>query len=555
MSTSIAIYDVVVVGAGPGGAYAAWRAKTGAVSGPSPLPSDPAQRRVLLLESSGRIGGRLESIVAPGTQGLVAEFGGMGFTEHDTIFTALVDQVFKLPAFAFPHAGNLAYVRGVRLSLEQRVNPALLPYRLTPDEQNVIQGQLPGPPGYAGPVALVAWAAESAIPGCLAFNAKQWAIAKREVMFDGRHLRDIGFWNFLLMSMSNEALSYVHDMFGHFFEIANWNCAEALPWFLGDGTTTYRTLSAGYDQLPKTLVDAFTAAGGQLMLDTPVVSVTAPPAPATGLLVNLASGSSVLAGQVVLAMPRRALQRIAPGSVVLDAPWAQPLIESVTGQSVMKLFLTFQTPWWTTLTPSITEGSSSTDLPVGQCWYFTATDGGDSLLMASYNDTLATSYWEGLAAGPRFPTQAANPPPRWVEQAASQAMVDEVVRQLALMHGIPIPTPTGAAYMNWSRDPFGGAFDTWNVGVDAAAVEAKMLRPDPTTSLYICGDAYSSDQGWTEGALATAERVMQRYLGVVRRLKGAQTGELLIEALQASPHCEIEIEPHRSAMPVRAVKL
>ena len=39
------------------------------------------------------------------------------------------------------------------------------------------------------------------------------------------------------------------------------------------------------------------------------------------------------------------------------------------------------------------------------------------------------------------------------------------------------------------------------------------------------------------------------------RLKGARTGQLLIEALQASPHREIEVEPRRSAMPVRAVKL
>jgi len=39
------------------------------------------------------------------------------------------------------------------------------------------------------------------------------------------------------------------------------------------------------------------------------------------------------------------------------------------------------------------------------------------------------------------------------------------------------------------------------------------------------------------------------------RLEGARTGELLIEALQASPHREIEIKPRRSAMPVRAVKL
>ena len=41
-----------------------------------------------------------------------------------------------------------------------------------------------------------------------------------------------------------------------------------------------------------------------------------------------------------------------------------------------------------------------------------------------------------------------------------------------------------------------------------------------------------------------------------QRLKGARTGELLVEALHASPHREIEIEPRRSsAMPVRAVKL
>ena len=40
-----------------------------------------------------------------------------------------------------------------------------------------------------------------------------------------------------------------------------------------------------------------------------------------------------------------------------------------------------------------------------------------------------------------------------------------------------------------------------------------------------------------------------------QRLKGARTGQLLIEALQASPHREIEVEPRRSAMPVRAVKL
>jgi prevent-host-death family protein len=39
------------------------------------------------------------------------------------------------------------------------------------------------------------------------------------------------------------------------------------------------------------------------------------------------------------------------------------------------------------------------------------------------------------------------------------------------------------------------------------------------------------------------------------RLQGARTGQLLIDALQASPDRQLEIGPRRSTMPVRAVKL
>ena len=40
-----------------------------------------------------------------------------------------------------------------------------------------------------------------------------------------------------------------------------------------------------------------------------------------------------------------------------------------------------------------------------------------------------------------------------------------------------------------------------------------------------------------------------------RRLKGSVTGSTLIEAMQASPHREIELEPQRVPMPVRDVHL
>ena len=43
--------------------------------------------------------------------------------------------------------------------------------------------------------------------------------------------------------------------------------------------------------------------------------------------------------------------------------------------------------------------------------------------------------------------------------------------------------------------------------------------------------------------------------GEFHRLKGTRTGQLLIDALQASPHRKIEVEPRRSTMPVRSIKL
>jgi prevent-host-death family protein len=40
-----------------------------------------------------------------------------------------------------------------------------------------------------------------------------------------------------------------------------------------------------------------------------------------------------------------------------------------------------------------------------------------------------------------------------------------------------------------------------------------------------------------------------------RRLKGNRTGRALVDAIQSSPYRDIEIEPQRAVLPVRAVSL
>jgi prevent-host-death family protein len=51
------------------------------------------------------------------------------------------------------------------------------------------------------------------------------------------------------------------------------------------------------------------------------------------------------------------------------------------------------------------------------------------------------------------------------------------------------------------------------------------------------------------------EAVVVVDAGEFRRMQGQRSGQLLVDAIASSPHREIEIEPARSAMPVRVLVL
>ena len=44
--------------------------------------------------------------------------------------------------------------------------------------------------------------------------------------------------------------------------------------------------------------------------------------------------------------------------------------------------------------------------------------------------------------------------------------------------------------------------------------------------VHICGEAYSLDHGWTEGALQTADRVLTRFFGLPSFITDADNSKL-----------------------------
>ncbi len=181
----------------------------------------------------------------------------------------------------------------------------------------------------------------------------------------------------------------------------------------------------------------------------------------------------------------------------------------------------------------VESGRTVTDLPVRQTYYWPKEDGspatdGPSMLMASYDDGTNIGFWDGLRprrgqawqAGQEI-AKVCNPfrgdrqerdDQEWYNYSAPQPMVEEVARQLATIHGLNhTPEVKNAAFRDWGDDPFGGGWNSWNIGVQSWEVKEKIVQPFDGLSLYICGEAYSDAQGWVEGALQTADMVLKRF--------------------------------------------
>ena len=116
--------------------------------------------------------------------------------------------------------------------------------------------------------------------------------------------------------------------------------------------------------------------------------------------------------------------------------------------------------------------------------------------------------------GKSKPLSAAGEGPGIDVYMASEAMVHYAQMQLAEIHGVEIPEPYIAAFRDWSQDPYGAGYHAWGTNVNVKNVMERMRKPLKDANVYICGEAYSGNQGWVEGALTTTEKMVQEHFGL-----------------------------------------
>jgi monoamine oxidase len=73
------------------------------------------------------------------------------------------------------------------------------------------------------------------------------------------------------------------------------------------------------------------------------------------------------------------------------------------------------------------------------------------------------------------------------------------------VHGPDIPKPIFGVVADWDA-----GWHTWKVGSQPWEPEIQDARIQPLPGLFLCGEAYSNEQGWIEGALKSAELVLEK---------------------------------------------
>lgn len=552
--------DVAIVGGGIGGIYAGWRL-LGSALGDQRAASWARQRgalKVALFEGSGRIGGRLLSARSPLMPDTTAELGGMRYVSPaQTLIQHLVEDVLGLPTHeqTVDVADNIAFLRGQLLRTRDLSTPAALPYRFDRAEANWLaanKGQ--------NPAALIERVLTRLMPDIEAQRAQnKLRQYLAEIIIDGLPLWRHGLWNLLARDMSTDAYEAARATVGYDCLGGNTNALDLTQaYFDFTPGIHYKMVDGGYETVPWKLQQRFVAAGGSVhfghWLDGFTGISLADGSPGVRLDFHPGPGvtaSTVTARAIVLAMPRRSIELLRPEGEVLgrDNARFREDLASVSAIPLAKLFLLYPQSWWQAA--GVSAGRSLTDLPLRQAYYWPTGPGGETVpkpadpgVIMAYDDLQSVSFWggldtrretrrAGLALGraysgqyqwPLFGNTASSPAPvgddfarqlmeNWSDHQATKPMVRELHRQLMQMHGVDTaPEPIDAAFMDWSRDPYGGGVHLWNVNYQSDRLLVSMTQPVADFPCYICGEAYSTNQTWAEGALQTAEIVVNRLL-------------------------------------------
>lgn len=466
-------YDVVIVGAGFTGLYVAYRL----------LCADP-YLKIVIYEKSPRVGGR---ILTEHRHGYTMEYGPMRFEpdlqpKFDSLLRELGVHTTIFPPyttpFSPPNYNDITFQEIQAIETEKSIAPSfsLLKYGL----KKILDEQ---------------WDVDNDDIKDSTRNArKDWL--KSNGRFQGSYLHEIGLWDTLAHVLSKAAIDYImhNGTFYHMIE-CNPNAADIIVFILDIlATSKYHliTIEGGTKVLTDRLY-ALTKDKVEFVLSKGVKEFVENN---ERIIVQLDDGEVASAGRAIFTCQKNGLKQISGWEAYENV---RASFESVFVIELYKIFVVLENPPWDA--QSVPKPNYNADkIPCREVHYYFNDDKKTGMVMI-YGDVPSVNYWRTFTY-----TSETSYTPYFNH---SQRLKDHIHHYLRMMfpehrHFNIID----CGIMDWSNPPHETGVHMWRPGYKSSEVMKQLSCLGKNKNIHICGEAYSTYQGFIEGCIRSADNVL-----------------------------------------------
>lgn len=283
--------------------------------------------------------------------------------------------------------------------------------------------------------------------------------------------------------LDKDEIATVLGGFGYYTELVEMNARDAIALMEGGLNPSHQfyVLGGGLSQLIAKMVAELNRGERRILTDVDVASIEYAE---NHFLIKSKSGKKHYGLGCICALPKEAAQRLTifrPISKMLDKILCFPLCRIYS-----KFDMTNRDNTWIRDLPKLTtDNALRIVIPI---------DANAGVIMSSYTDHHFADAWLSL-----------------YEKEGIKGVNKELQRLFGEMLGHPIPAPISTKVFHWKC-----GVGYWGLGADSDVIAEAVSQPIVGVPLYLCGEHYSAkNQQWIEGALETAERVVEKYMPLI----------------------------------------
>lgn len=298
-------------------------------------------------------------------------------------------------------------------------------------------------------------------------------VIKKSKNYSETQLRSINFKQLASFILKKDELEYMLIASGYSGQLKKMNAFDALKLFTYDIRPDLPYYNGKFNVLIERIVKYLKNKNANINLNSLAKNITYDK---NKHLYKIQYNNKIIHGEkIIFCIPKPALLNIdvlKPIHCILD--------KSVSCKSLCRTYAVFkkQDIWYQNLKKKVITNN--------QLRYIIPMGADNEVIMISYTDDIYTKYWKNIRNN-------------------QEKLKKSIVRLIKNTYNIDINEPIKVYVCYWEC---GVAY--WNKNINSDNVSNFLLNPMP--NIYICGENYSLNQSWINGAIDTCKKVLNKLI-------------------------------------------